>query len=64
MDKLRKQLFPHLKNLGETPGASDKQKVISEIFRNKEKTILSSQTDLIDALDGVWRLSEFGFGGE
>jgi len=52
------ELFPYLKNLGETSGASDKQKVISEIFRNKEKTILSSQTNLLDALDGVQRLSE------
>ena len=52
------ELFPYLKNLGETPGASDKQKVISEIFRNKEKTMLSSQTNLLDALDGVQRLSE------
>ncbi|MEA1894361.1 MAG: hypothetical protein U9N36_03985 [Euryarchaeota archaeon] len=55
------ELFPHLKNLGETPGASDKQKVISKIFRNKEKTILSSQINFLDAMDGVWRLSEPGF---
>ena len=31
-------LFPFLKNLGEQPGATNKQKVISEIFRNKERT--------------------------
>ena len=61
MDKPRKQLFPYLKNLVGTPGASDKQKVVSEIFRNKEKTILSSQTNHLDTLDGVWRLSELGF---
>ena len=39
-------LFPYLKNLGEQPGATNKQKVISEIIRNKERTILASETNL------------------
>ncbi len=52
------ELFPHLKALGSVAGASNKQKVISEIFRNKEKTILSSETNLQNALDKIHRLSE------
>ena len=52
------ELFPFMKTLGETPGASNKQKVISEIFRNKEKTILSSETNLLNALDKVHTLTE------
>ncbi len=51
-------LFPYLKTLGEKPGAINKQKVLSEIFRNKEKTILSSETNLQNALDKVHELAE------
>ncbi|VVB55670.1 N-6 DNA Methylase [uncultured archaeon] len=51
-------LFPHLKAIGSVTGASNKQKVISEIFRNKEKTILSSETNLQNALDKIHTLSE------
>ncbi len=52
------ELFPFPKKLGETPGASNKQKVISEIFRNKEKTILLSETSLLNALDKIHALTE------
>jgi type I restriction enzyme M protein len=52
------ELFPYLKELGEKPGASNRQKIISEIFRNKEKTILASETNLQNALDKVHELSE------
>ena len=52
------ELFPFMKKLGETRGATNKQKVISEIFRNKEKTILSSETNLLNALDKVHALTE------
>lgn len=51
-------LFPYLKTLGEKPGTTNKQKVISEIFRNKEKTILASETNLLNALDKVHALTE------
>ena len=51
-------LFPYLKNLGEQPGATNKQKVISEIIRNKERTILASETNLQNALDRVHALAE------
>jgi type I restriction enzyme M protein len=52
------ELFPYLKALGEKPSATNKQKVISEIFRNKEKTILASETNLLNALDKVHALTD------
>lgn len=55
---VNEELFPHLQALGSLPGATDKQKVISEIFRNKERTVLASETNLQDALDRVHALSE------
>ena len=47
------ELFPHLQRLGENGNATNKQKVIAEIFRNKERTVLASETNLLDALDRV-----------
>ena len=55
---VNEDLFPHLQALGEKPGATNNQKVISEIFRNKEKTILVSETNLQNALDRVHALTE------
>lgn len=52
------ELFPYLKNLGEKPGATNKQKVTSEIIRNKEKTIIASETNMQNALDKVHELTE------
>lgn len=52
------ELFPHLQGLASTANATDKQKVIAEIFRNKERTILASETNLQDALDRIHALSE------
>lgn len=54
------EMFPHLQALGIRTGASDKQKVIAEIFRNKERTVLASETNLQDALDRVHALSQAG----
>lgn len=51
------ELFPHLQKLGENGTATNKQKVIAEIFRNKEKTVLASEANLQDALDRVHALS-------
>lgn len=55
---VNEELFPHLQALGAQPGTTDKQKVIAEIFRNKERTVLASETNLQDALDRVHALSE------
>jgi type I restriction enzyme M protein len=55
---VNKELFPHMRELGENEHATDKQKIIAEIFRNKEGTVLASETNLQDALDRVHALSE------
>jgi type I restriction enzyme M protein len=52
------ELFSHLQKLGEDGNATDKQKIIAEIFRNKERTVLASETNLQDALDRVHALSQ------
>jgi type I restriction-modification system DNA methylase subunit len=44
--------------LGGKPGATDRQRVISEIFRNKDRTIIASETNLLDALDRVQLIAE------
>ncbi len=46
-------LFPFLIGLKERPGATQKQKVIGEIFANKERTVVASQTNLLDVVDRV-----------
>lgn len=51
------QVFPYLRDLGHRPGASDRQRVIGMIFANKERTILESETNLLDAIDRVDALS-------
>ncbi len=55
---VNEDLFPHLQALGGKRGATDKQKVVAEIFRNKERTVLASETNLQDALDRVQALSQ------
>jgi len=50
-------LFPYLRDLGCRPGATTRQRVISMIFANKERTILESETNLLDAIDRVDALS-------
>lgn len=57
---VNEQLFPHLKTLGAELGASDAQKVVSEIFRTKDETVLTSETNLKDALDQIDALSRAG----
>jgi len=54
---VNEDLFPYLKSLKENPGASDRQKVVSEIFISKEKTIIASVTNLQDAIDRIHELS-------
>lgn len=50
---VNKDLFPYLRGLGEKPGATDRQRVIAMIFKNKDQTILESETNLLDAIDRV-----------
>lgn len=51
------ELFPYLKALKDQPGATNKQKVTSEIFISKEKTVVASETNLLNALDKVQELT-------
>ena len=52
------ELFGVLKKLKDMPGASDLQKVVSEIFITKEKTVVASVTNLQDVIDKVHELSD------
>jgi type I restriction enzyme M protein len=55
---VNEELFPYLQRLGGKPNATDRQRVISEIFRNKDRTIIASETNLLDALDRVQIIAE------
>lgn len=55
------ELFPYLRSVGASSHASARQKIISEIFRTKERTILASETNLLDALDRVEDLARSEF---
>lgn len=50
------ELFPHLRGLREADGSTNRQKVVGEIFANKEQTVVASETNLLDCLDGISRL--------
>jgi type I restriction enzyme M protein len=54
---VNEELFPYLQKVGSRAGATDRQRVISEIFRNKDRTIIASETNLLDALDRVQQLA-------
>lgn len=54
---VNEELFPYLRSLAEKPGATDRQRVIAMIFKNKEQTVLESETNLLDALDRVATLT-------
>lgn len=55
---VNEELFPYLRQVGTKPGSTDRQRVISEIFRNKDRTIIASETNLLDALDRVQAIAE------
>ncbi|MGH2454924.1 MAG: N-6 DNA methylase [Candidatus Limnocylindria bacterium] len=50
-------LLPHLKALRDRPGATPRQKVISEIMSGVERTRIDSERNLLDVLDKVNELS-------
>ena len=54
---INNELFPFLKELKNQLGASAPHKVISEIFINKEKTVVVSVTNMQDVIDKVHELS-------
>ena len=51
------ELLPHLKRLRERPGATPRQKVISEMMSGVERTRIDTERNLLDVLDKVNELS-------
>ncbi|HEU4367639.1 MAG TPA: N-6 DNA methylase [Methylomirabilota bacterium] len=51
------ELLPHLKRLRERPGATSRQKVISEMMSGVERTRIDTERNLLDVLDKVNELS-------
>lgn len=54
---INNELFSFLKELKNKSGATDPQKIISEIFINKEKTVVVSVTNMQDVIDKIHELS-------
>jgi type I restriction enzyme M protein len=51
------ELLPHLKALRERPGATPRQKVVSELMSGVERTRIDTERNLLDVLDKVNELS-------
>jgi type I restriction enzyme M protein len=52
------ELIPHLKKLKEAPGATTRQKVISEIMSGVERVRIDTEKNLLDVLDKVHEISQ------
>ena len=57
MDFVNKDLFNFLSKIGSSKSALDIQKVISIMFKIKEKTVLKVEANLQDAIDEITKLS-------
>jgi type I restriction enzyme M protein len=53
IDFINKELFPYLKGLKDIPAASNKQKIVSLVFINKDDTVVKSVANMQDVLDGI-----------
>jgi len=51
------ELIPYLRNLKSKPGATPRQKVISEVFSATERTYIDTERNLLDILDKIDELS-------
>lgn len=51
------ELIPYLRNLKNKPGATSRQKVISEVFSSIERTYIDTERNLLDILDKIDALS-------
>ena len=54
---VNEQLLPALKNLKNRPGATAKQKVLSEVLSGVERTRVDTETNFADILDRVHGIS-------
>jgi type I restriction enzyme M protein len=52
------ELIPHLKGLKERPGATERQKVISEILSGVERVRIDTEKNFLDVLDKVHDISQ------
>jgi type I restriction enzyme M protein len=50
---LHEELLPHLRELGEQPQASSRQKVISQIMSSVERTRIDTERNFLDVIDKV-----------
>lgn len=50
-------LIPFLRSLKDKPGATSRQKVISEVFSSTERTYIDTERNLLDILDKINELS-------
>jgi type I restriction enzyme M protein len=55
---VHEELLPYLKGLEEKPGATPRQKVISEIMSGVERTRIDTEKNFLDVLDRVHALSD------
>ena len=55
---VHEELLPYLKRLEDKPGATPRQKVISEIMSSVERTRIDTEKNLLDVLDRVHALSD------
>jgi len=51
------ELIPYLRGLKNTPGATSRQKIISEVFSSTERTYIDTEHNLLDILDKIDSLS-------
>lgn len=54
---VHEELLPHLKQLEKQPGATSRQKVISEVMSGVERSRIDSEKNFLDVLDKVHDLS-------
>ena len=57
LEFVNNNLIPHMKSFEKKSNATSKQKIISQIFRNREKTLLTSERNLLDVLDKIDHLT-------
>lgn len=56
-DFVHEKLLPHLKGLERQPGATPRQKVISEVMSGVERSRIDSEKNFLDVLDKVHEIS-------
>lgn len=58
MEFVNNNLLPHVRYLGDRPGATHRQLVVSQVFATVERTRIDTERNLLDILDKVDALTE------